>query len=89
LSIKHRLQNIDRTLKKLPYFNSMKIHFVPWREYHFMTDEDRAAMTAPYAENLVIVELPTKDDEAEHGELLKQLRQQAKDERLNKYGRRI
>lgn len=86
MSIKRRLKNIDDTVNNLPYFSGIKYHFLTWREGYFMTPEEREAMLDPHRQNLVIFNLPTKEDYEEYGDILEAERLAHLEEKKKKRG---
>ena len=68
--------------------NEPKLHFITWRQDHFMTDAERKAMLDPRRDNIVISNLPTKEDYAEFGDIIRQEIQEAKEENQRKHRRK-
>ena len=87
MSIKLRLKNIDKKLKSM-YQNRTKIHFLSWREDYLMTAEEREAMLDKDCLNIVISNLPTKEDYEEYGEIIEQRLKETREKNLRRNGRK-
>ncbi len=68
--------------------NEPKLHFITWRQDHFMTDAESEAMLDPKRQSIVIEGLPTKEDYAEFGDIIRQEIQEAKEENQRKHRRK-
>ena len=83
--------NLEKRISRLEDdsgMNEPKIHFITWRQDHFMTDEEYKAMLDPKRDNIVIEGLPTKEDYAEFGDIIRQEIQEAKEENQRKHRRK-
>jgi len=82
MSVFFKIREIEKQIKRSPYYNTVKTHFVSWRDWNInMTAEDKKALTAPYQKNIVIIGLATKEDNAEFGDMIQANWQKQADEK--------